>query len=135
MPGAEVLQTLPVLAYCAETAMVVVLAPAGQFRDGSQHAQGPVLVRDQPAARSEAVTLTVRKLHQARGAQGANLAPLLAELNRTRTVGRGAKLRLVHKLPLVDSRQPLTSETHPADASAQTRNNSIERCAEASLLY
>ena len=42
-----------------------------------------------------AVTLTVRLLHLAARAQDQALAPLIEELNRTRTVFPGTQLRLV----------------------------------------
>ena len=54
-------------------------------------------------------TLTVRLLHQASRAHDAALAPLLAELNATRTVFPGTQLRLVYELPSSDGSQPTAS--------------------------
>ncbi|MDE0627020.1 MAG: hypothetical protein OXH99_11530, partial [Bryobacterales bacterium] len=43
-------------------------------------------------------TLTVRLLHQARRGHDLALAPLLEELNRTRTLYPGTSLRLVYEI-------------------------------------
>ena len=64
-------------------------------------------------------TLTVHLLHQASLAQDTGLAPLLAELNRSRTVFHGTDLRLVYELPPSDGSPPPASQPNPA----QTRDN------------
>ena len=92
------MDTLRMIAYRAETAMATAVAPEldnpetarsllkSLFRgDASLHP-------DEPAG-----TLTVRLLHQPTHAQDRALAPLLDELNRSRTVFPGTQLRLVYK--------------------------------------
>ena len=99
-PLRQLMQTLRMLAYRAETCMAAALAP---------QLDNPATARSLLKAlfQSEACllpdpargTLTVRLPHQASQAQDAALAPLLEELNRTRTVFPGTQLRLVYELP------------------------------------
>ena len=107
-PLRQLMQMLRMLAYRAETCMAAALAP---------QLDNPETVRSLLKAlfRSEASllpdpaagTLTVRLAHQASRAQDAALAPLLAELNHTRTVFPGTELRLIYELPSSDSGQRL----------------------------
>ena len=86
-------------------------------------------LRPDPAAG----TLTVRLLHLATRAQDQALAPLIEELNRTRTVFPGTQLRLVYEMlpcdrpgrPVVLPRQPPPT---PLVASPQM-NRCNEVCA------
>ena len=124
-PLRQLMQTLRMLAYRAETAMAAALAPE---LDNPETARSllKALFRSEASLLPDpaAGTLTVRLLHQASRAQDAALAPLLAELNRTRTVFPGTQLRLVYELPSSDCSQPMALQSHPAGVSAQTRDNS-----------
>ena len=73
-------------------------AGPGQSRYRAQPAQVAVPQRREPAPDEAARTLTVRLLHQATRAQDRALAPLLDELNATRTVFPGTQLRLRYEM-------------------------------------
>ena len=102
-PLRMLMQTLRMLAYRAETAMAASLAPQ---MDNPETARSllKALFRSDASLLPDAAagTLTVRLLHQASRAQDTALAPLLAELNQTRTVFPGTDLRLVYELPPSD---------------------------------
>ena len=99
-PLRQLMQTLRMLAYRAETCMAAALAPE---LDNPATARSLLKALFQSEASllpdPAAGTLTVRLPHQASRAQDAALAPLLEELNRTRTVFPGTQLRLVYELP------------------------------------
>jgi len=106
----ELSQTLRMLAYRAETCMAAALAPQLDNPETARSLlkalfRSPASLLPDPAAG----TLTVRLLHQASRAHDAALAPLLAELNATRTVFPGTQLRLVYELPSSDGSQPTVS--------------------------
>ncbi len=124
-PLRQLMQTLRMLAYRAETAMAAALAPQLDTPETARSLL-KALFRSEASLLPDpaAGTLTVRLLHQASRAQDAALAPLLAELNRTRTVFPGTQLRLVYELPSSDCSQPMALQSHPAGVSAQTRDNS-----------
>ena len=105
------MDTLRMLAYRAETAMATAVAPE---LDNPQTARSLLkslfrsdasLHLDEPAG-----TLTVRLLHQPTRAQDLALAPLLEELNRTRTLFPGTQLRLVYKTLSEDESCPTGSQ-------------------------
>ncbi|MCY4536026.1 MAG: hypothetical protein OXB91_11735, partial [Bryobacterales bacterium] len=109
-PLRELTQTLRMLAYRAETCMAAALAPQLDNPETARSLlkalfRSPASLLPDPAAG----TLTVRLLHQASRAHDAALAPLLAELNATRTVFPGTQLRLVYELPSSDGSQPTVS--------------------------
>ncbi len=99
-PLRQLMHTLRMLAYRAETCMAATLAPE---LDNPETARSLLKALFQSDASllpdPQAGTLTVRLLHQASRAQDAALAPLLAELNQTRTVFPGTELRLVYEFP------------------------------------
>ena len=99
-PLRQMMQTLRMLAYRAETCMAAALAPE---LDNPATARSLLKALFQSEASllpdPAAGTLTVRLPHQASRAQDVALAPLLEELNRTRTVFPGTQLRLVYELP------------------------------------
>jgi len=99
-PLRQLMQTLRMLAYRAETCMAAALAPQ---LDNPATARSLLKALFQSDASllpdPQAGTLTVRLPHQASRAQDAALVPLLDELNRTRTVFPGTQLRLVYELP------------------------------------
>ena len=94
------MQTLRMLAYRAETAMAASLAPQMDNPETARSLLKALFRSDASLLPDPAAgTLTVRLLHQASRAQDTALAPLLAELNHTRTVFPGTNLRLVYELP------------------------------------
>ena len=99
-PLRELMQALCMLAYRTETFMAAALAP---HLDNPETARSllRIVFRSQASLLPDpaAGTLTGRLLHQASRAPDAALAPLLEELNRTRTVFPGTQLRLVYELP------------------------------------
>ena len=111
LPEGEKLQALPaalrqlhdtlrMIAYRAESAMALAVAPELDSPDTARSLlkalfRSDASLRPDPAAG----TLTVRLLHLSTRAQDQALAPLLEELNRTRTVFPGTQLRLVYEMP------------------------------------
>ena len=121
----QLMQTLRMLAYRAETCMAAALAPELDNPETARSLLKALFQSDASLLPDPAAgTLTVRLLHQASRAQDAALAPLLAELNRTRTVFPGTQLRLVYEFPSSDDSQRLASQPLPSGASAQSRDNS-----------
>ena len=87
------------IAYRAETAMTVTVAPALDNPDTMRSLLKSLFRSDASLHPDEAAkTLTVRLLHQATRAQDRALAPLLHELNATRTVFPGTQLRLRYEM-------------------------------------
>lgn len=124
-PMRQLMQTLRMLAYRAETCMAAALAPELDNPETARSLLKALFQSDASLLPDPAAgTLTVRLLHQASRAQDAALAPLLAELNQTRTVFPGTQLRLVYEFPSSDDSQRLASQPLPSAASAQTRDNS-----------
>ena len=113
------LDTLRLLAYRAETAMTTAVAPALDNPDTARSLLKSLLQADASLHPDESAgTLTVRLLHQPTRAQDRALAPLLDELNRTRTVFPGTHLRLVYRmlsddLPCSASSQPTPANPKP----------------------
>jgi hypothetical protein len=123
-PLRQLMQTLRMLAYRAETCMAAELAPELDNPETARSLLKALFQSDASLLPDPAAgTLTVRLLHPASRAQDAALAPLLAELNRTRTVFPGTQLRLVYEFPSSDDSQPLASQPRPSGASAQSRDN------------
>ena len=92
------MDTLRMIAYRAETAMATAVAPQLDNPDTARSLLKSLFRGDASLHPDEpAGTLTVRLLHQPTRAQDRALAPLLDELNRTRTVFPGTQLRLVYK--------------------------------------
>ena len=99
-PMLQLMHTLRILAYRAETGMAVVLAPQLDNPETARSLLQALFRSDASLLPDPAAgTPTVRLLHQASRAQDAALAPLLEELNQTRTVFPGTRLRLVYELP------------------------------------
>ena len=99
-PLRQLMHTLRMLAYRAETDMAAALAPRLDNPETARSLLKALFQSDASLLPDPAAgTLTVRLLHQASRAQDAALAPLLAALNRTRTVFPGTQLRLVYELP------------------------------------
>ena len=110
LPDGEKLQALPaalrqlhdtlrMIAYRAESAMALAVAPELDSPDTARNLlkalfRSDASLRPDPAAG----TLTVRLLHLATRAQDQALAPLIEELNRTRTVFPGTQPRLVYEM-------------------------------------
>lgn len=108
-PLRQLLHTLRMLVYRAETAMAVVLAPQLDNPETARSLLKALFRSDASLLPDPAAgTLTVRLLHQASRAQDAALMPLLEELNQTRTVFPGTQLRLVYELPPTAPQPPLT---------------------------
>ena len=113
------LDTLRLLAYRAETAMTTAVAPALDNPDTARSLLKSLFQADASLHPDESAgTLTVRLLHQPTRAQDRALAPLLDELNRTRTVFPGTQLRLVYRmlsddLPCSASSQPTPANPKP----------------------
>lgn len=114
-PLRQLMHTLRMLAYRAETCMAATLAPE---LDNPETARSLLKALFQSDASllpdPQAGTLTVRLLHQASRAQDAALAPLLAELNQTRTVFPGTELRLVYEFPPSATSPRLASQHTPS---------------------
>ena len=120
-PLRNLLDTLRMIAYRAETAMAGAVAPE-LSRPETVRPLLKALFRSDASLLPDpaAGTLTVRLLHQASRGQDAALAALLKELNETATPFPGTDLRLVYEI-LPDN--PLTSTvapTHPEPASPPT---------------
>ena len=120
-PLRNLLDTLRMIAYRAETAMAGAVAPE-LSRPETVRPLLKALFRSDATLLpdSAAGTLTVRLLHQASRGQDAALAALLKELNETATLFPGTDLRLVYEI-LPDN--PLTfyvAPTHPEPASPPT---------------
>ena len=120
----DLMQTLRMLAYRAETSMAAALAPQLDNPETARSLLKALFRSDASLLPDPAAgTLTVRLLHQASRAHDAALAPLLAELNRTRTVFPGTQLRLVYEFPSSDCSQPTVSEPHPVAVPAKSSDN------------
>ncbi len=122
------LDTLRMLAYRAETAMTTAVAPALDNPDTARSLLKSLLQADASLHPDESAgTLTVRLLHQPTRAQDRALAPLLDELNRTRTVFPGTQLRLVYRmlsddLPCSASSQPTPANPKPPLPASKLSN-------------
>ena len=122
------LDTLRLLAYRAETAMTTAVAPALDNPDTARSLLKSLLQADASLHPDESAgTLTVRLLHQPTRAQDRALAPLLDELNRTRTVFPGTHLRLVYRmlsdaLPCSASSQPTPANPKPPLPASKLSN-------------
>ncbi len=116
--------TLRMITCRSETAMAAAVAPALGHPDTVRSLlealfqTGASLLPD-PAAG----TLTVRLLHQATRAREAALAPLLDELNQTRTVFPGTSLRLVYEILPAGPSPPPSSPPRPPPLSADVLCN------------
>ena len=112
-PLRQLMQTLRMLAYRAETCMAAELAPELDNPDTARSLLKALFQSDASLLPDPAAgTLTVRLLHQASRAHDAALTPLLAKLNRTRTVFPGTQLRLVYEFPFSADSQRLDSPIH-----------------------
>ena len=113
-PLRQLMQTLRMLAYRAETDMAAALAPQ---LDNPETARSLLKALFQSGASllpdPAAGTLTVHLLHRASRAQDVALALFLAALNRTRTVFSGTQLRLVYELPPSAPANPTQPESQP----------------------
>ena len=99
-PLRRLMQMLRMLAYRAETVVATALAPQLDNTETARSLLKALFQSDASLLPDPAAgTLTVRLLHQASRAQDAALTPLLASLNRARTVFPGTQLRLVYELP------------------------------------
>ena len=108
------MDTLRMIAYRAETAMATAVAPGLDNPDTARSLLKSLFRGDASLhPDQQAGTLTVRLLHQPTGAQDLALAPLLDELNRTRTVFPGTSLRLVYKTLADDESCPTPSPPRP----------------------
>ena len=122
------LDTLRLLAYRAETAMTTAVAPALDNPDTARSLLKSLFQADASLHPDESAgTLTVRLLHQPTRAQDRALAPLLDELNRTRTVFPGTHLRLVYRmlsddLPCSASSQPTPAHPKPPLPASKLSN-------------
>ena len=122
------LDTLRLLAYRAETAMTTAVAPALDNPDTARSLLKSLFQADASLHPDESAgTLTVRLLHQPTRAQDRALAPLLDELNRTRTVFPGTHLRLVYRmlsddLPCSASSQPTPANPKPPLPASKLSN-------------
>ena len=122
------LDTLRMLAYRAETAMTTAVAPALDNPDTARSLLKSLFQADASLHPDESAgTLTVRLLHQPTRAQDRALAPLLDELNRTRTVFPGTHLRLVYRmlsddLPCSASSQPTPANPKPPLPASKLSN-------------
>ena len=122
------LDTLRMLAYRAETAMTTAVAPALDNPDTARSLLKSLFQADASLHPDESAgTLTVRLLHQPTRAQDRALAPLLDELNRTRTVFPGTQLRLVYRmlsddLPCSASSQPTPANPKPPLPASKLSN-------------
>ena len=108
------MDTLRMTAYHAETVMATAVAPGLDNPDTARSLLKSLFRSDaslQPDP--EHGTLTVRLLHQPTRALDLALAPLLDELNRTRTVFPGTQLRLVYKMLSDDVSCPTASPASP----------------------
>ena len=118
-PLRNLLDTLRMIAYRAETAMAGAVAPELSRPENVRPLLQALFRSDASLLPDPAAgTLTVRLLHQASRGQDAALAALLKELNKTATLFPGTDLRLVYEI-LPDD--PLTSTaalTHPEPASS-----------------
>ena len=128
-PNRESARTsLRLLAYRAETAMTTAVAPALDNPDTARSLLKSLFQADASLHPDESAgTLTVRLLHQPTRAQDRALAPLLDELNRTRTVFPGTQLRLVYRmlsddLPCSASSQPTPANPKPPLPASKLSN-------------
>ena len=98
-PLRNLLDSLRMIAYRAETAMAVAVAPElGKPENARALLQALFRSDANLVPDIRAGTLTVQLLHLASRSQDAALAPLLRELNQTRTEFPGTSLRLVYEL-------------------------------------
>ena len=98
-PLRSLLDAVRMIAYRAETRLAAALAP-GLSRPETARTLVKALLRTDASILPDPVagTLRVRLLHQASQGQDAALAPLLEELNQTRTLYPGTDLRLVYEI-------------------------------------
>ena len=95
----RLMDTLRMIVYRAETAMTAAVAPILDNPDTVRSLLKSLFRSDASLHPDEAAkTLTVRLLHQATRAHDRALAPLLDELNATRTVFPGTQLRLRYEM-------------------------------------
>ena len=98
-PLRNLLDSLRMIAYRAETAMAVAVAPElGKPENARALLQALFRSDANLVPDIRAGTLTVQLLHLASRSQDAALGPLLRELNQTRTAFPGTSLRLVYEL-------------------------------------
>ena len=98
-PLRNLLDSLRMIAYRAETAMAVAVAPElGKPENARALLQALFRSDANLVPDIRAGTLTVQLLHLASRSQDAALGPLLQELNQTRTAFPGTSLRLVYEL-------------------------------------
>ena len=108
------MDTLRMIAYRAETAMATAVAPQLDNPDTARSLLKSLFRGDASLhPDQQAGTLTVRLLHQPTRAQDLALAPLLDELNRTRTVFPRTSLRLVYKTLADEESCPTPSPPRP----------------------
>ena len=98
-PMRELLDAVRMIAYRAETRLAGAVAP-GLSRPETARLLVKALFRSDASLLPDpdAGTLTVRLMHQASRGRDIALAPLLKELNQTRTVYPGTNLRLVYEI-------------------------------------
>ena len=113
-PMRLLMDTLRMIAYRAETLMATAVASELDNPDTARSLLKSLFRGDASLYPDEqAGTLTVRLLHQPTRAQDRALAPLLEELNRTRTVFPGSQLRLVYEMLAPDLSGPTASPAVP----------------------
>ena len=122
--GPALTDTLRLIAYRAETAMAAAVAPEPGNPDTVRSLLKALIQTDASLPPDPAAgTLTVRLLHQATRARDAALAPLLDELNQTRTVFPGTNLRLVYEILPAGPPPPPAPPRRPPPLSADSLCN------------
>ena len=103
-PLRDLLDAVRMIAYRAETRLAAALAP-GLSRPETARTLVKALFRSDASILPDpaAGTLTVRLLHQASRGHDDALAPLLEELNQTRTLYPGTDLRLIYEILPTDA--------------------------------
>ena len=98
-PMRDLFDALRMIVYRAETRLAAALAPGLSRPETARTLVKAMLCGNASIVPDpSAGTLTVRLLHQARRGHDLALAPLLEELNRTRTLYPGTSLRLVYEI-------------------------------------
>ena len=98
-PMRDLFDALRMIVYRAETRLAAALAPGLSRPETARTLVKAMLSGDASIVPDpSAGTLTVRLLHQARRGHDLALAPLLEELNQTRTLYPGTSLRLVYEI-------------------------------------
>ena len=98
-PLRDLFDALRMIVYRAETRLAAALAPGLSRPETARTLVKAMLMSDAGIVPDpSAGTLTVRLLHQARRGHDLALAPLLEELNQTRTLYPGTSLRLVYEI-------------------------------------